>query len=402
MTRDRSFRTAAFVIVIGVLSTTLAQTGVLAALPLRNLLKNDLHLDRTASATFFFWAGIAWYVKPVFGIVTDAFPLFGTRRRSYMLVGAIFATLGWIVLTFTPRQANPMLAVIIGINVFMAIASTVTGGFMVEVAQASAASGRLTALRQFVQQACGIVTSPIAGFLASVAFAWTTMSSAAIMFLLVPVTIWFLNEPRHPPQQLGVVRDQFRNIINARTMWAAAGLMLLYYIAPGFGTAMFYRQQNDLHMTTQLQGWLGLAVSIIGVGTAVFYGWACERMNLRTLLFAAIGLSTFTTIFYIYYASIPLAFTIDTINAFGATLAELALMDLAVRATPAGSEGLGFSLMVSVRNIALFGTDVLGSKLLDDYHWHFDWLVFANAGTTAIALPFIFLLPAALVRRHDA
>lgn len=402
MTRDRSFRTATFVIVVGVLATTLAQTGVLAALPLRNLLKNELHLDRTASAEFFFWAGLAWYVKPIFGIVTDAFPLFGTRRQSYMLIGAVFGTLGWIVLTFTPHEAYAMLAVVIGINVFMAIASTVTGGFMVEVAQSSEASGRLTAVRQFVMQACGIVTSPIAGFLASIAFAWTTGASAAIMFLLVPVTIWFLNEPRHPPQPLGVVRDQFRNIVNARAMWGAAGLMLLYYAAPGFGTAMFYKQQNQLHMTTEMQGWLGLAVSIIGVGTAVLYGWACERLNLRTLLFAAIGLSTATTVLYIYYASIPLAFTIDTINAFGGTLAELALMDLAVRATPAGSEGLGFSLMVSVRNLALFGTDVLGSKLLDGYHWHFDWLVFANAGTTALALPFIFLLPAALVRRHDA
>src|SRR3954470_22340234 len=57
------------------------------------------------------------------------------------------------------------------------------------------------------------------------------------------------------------------------------------------------------------------------------------------------------------------------------TLAELALMDLAVRATPAGSEGLGFSLMVSVRNLALFGTDWFGSHLLDEYHFSFDSLV---------------------------
>ena len=55
---------AALVIVAGVLATTLAQTQVLARLPLQNLLKNELHVDRTANAAFFFWAGLAWYLSP--------------------------------------------------------------------------------------------------------------------------------------------------------------------------------------------------------------------------------------------------------------------------------------------------------------------------------------------------
>ena len=64
---------AALVIVTGVFATTLAQTQVLARLPLQNLLKNELHVDRTTNAAFFFWAGLAWYLKPLAGILTDAF-----------------------------------------------------------------------------------------------------------------------------------------------------------------------------------------------------------------------------------------------------------------------------------------------------------------------------------------
>src|SRR5271163_2353680 len=85
---DKSLIYAALVIIAGVLATTLAQTQVLARLPLQNLLKNELHLDRSANAAFFFWAGLAWYLKPLAGIVTDAFPLFGTRRRNYILLSA--------------------------------------------------------------------------------------------------------------------------------------------------------------------------------------------------------------------------------------------------------------------------------------------------------------------------
>ena len=45
---------------------------------------------------------------------------------------------------------------------------------------------------------------------------------------------------------------------------------------------------------------------------------------------------------HLFYSSAGRAQAIEGLNGFGYTLAELALMDLAVRATPAGSEGLGF------------------------------------------------------------
>src|SRR5579864_8593811 len=76
---------AAIVIVIGVIGTTLAQPQVLGRIPIQNLLKNELHEDRAANAAFFFWIGLAWYFKPFVGIVTDAFPIFGTRRKSYIV-----------------------------------------------------------------------------------------------------------------------------------------------------------------------------------------------------------------------------------------------------------------------------------------------------------------------------
>src|SRR5271166_5751926 len=147
---DRAFTYAALVIVVGVFATTLAQTQVLARLPLQNLLKNELHVDRTANAAFFFWAGLAWYLKPFAGIVTDAFPLFGNRRKSYILLSASLAALAWLALTVTPHTYRDLLFVAIIINIFMVVTSTVIGGYMVETAQATSGSGRLTAVRQFV------------------------------------------------------------------------------------------------------------------------------------------------------------------------------------------------------------------------------------------------------------
>jgi hypothetical protein len=87
-------------------------------------------------------------------------------------------------------------------------------------------------------------------------------------------------------------------------------------------------------------------------------------------------------------------------NGFFFTLAELALLDLAARATPKGCEGLGYSLMLSVRNVAVFGADVVGSHLAD-HKWAFGSLVYLNAGTTAIVLLLLPFLPAVLMRSKD-
>ncbi len=387
------------------MATTLAQPQVLARLPLQNLLKNELHVDRTANAAFFFWAGLAWYLKPFAGILTDAFPLFGSRRKSYILISATLAALSWLALIVTPHDYRKLLFVVIVINTFMVVASTVVGGYMVETAQANSGSGRLTAIRQFVQQACLIVNGPVAGYLASIAFGWTAAACGGVMFLLVPVTILFLHEQRKRSdsrQILANAREQLINIATARTMWAAAALMALFYIAPGFGTALFYKQQNDLHLTTQAQGFLQLIAGVFGVLAAVGYGILCRRLNLRSLLVGCMVVATAANLGYLFYSSPGRAQAIEGLNGFGYTLAELALMDLAVRSTPAGSEGLGFSLMVSVRNLALFGTDWFGSKLLDQYHFSFDSLVIANSATTLIAVPLVFLLPRLIVLRKDA
>lgn len=402
---NRTLTYAAIIIVAGVLATTLAQPQVLARLPLQNLLKNELHLDRSSNAAFFFWAGLAWYLKPFAGIVTDAFPLLGNRRKSYILLSATLAALAWFALTITPHTYLALLLVAIVVNVFMVVTSTVIGGFMVETAQAISGSGRLTAIRQFVQQGCLIVNGPTAGYLASIAFSWTAAACGSIMALLVPVTALFLHEQRYqtdPRQHLNNARAQLANIATARTMWAAAGLMALFYIAPGFNTALFYKQQNDLHMATQAQGFLHLISGVFGVLAAIGYGILCRRLTLRTLLAACMIFGTLANLGYLFYTSVGRAQAIEGFNGFGYTLAELVLMDLAVRATPSGSEGLGFSLMVSVRNLALFGTDWFGSRLLDHYHFSFDSLVIANSVTTAIAVPLVFLLPRIITGRRDA
>jgi MFS family permease len=402
---DRTLLLASIVIVVGVFSTTLGQTGVLARIPLQNMLKNELHVSRTAAASFMFLSGILWYFKPLAGIFTDAFPILGSRRKSYLLISTVLAVVAWLGLYFTPHQYGDLLWVCILINSFMVFASVVIGGYMVEIAQATQGSGRLTSIRQFVSLGCSLIAGPAAGYLGAIAFGWTAVACGGVMALLFPATLLFLREERRRVQTREVLVDAGRQIVRIGTaggMWAAAGISALFYVAPGLQTAVFYRQQDVLHMNTIWQGYLapvGVATGFVAVGV---YAWACRRFNFRALLIGSMLVAGLAHITLVFYTSIPNAFAFSALDGFCFTLAELAMMDLAIRVTPAGSEGLGFSLMMSARNLPLFATDVVGANLLDRLHWTFNELALSNAAVMLLAAPFVLLLPARFVRARDA
>src|SRR5436309_15601691 len=155
---------------LGAFVTTIAQPGVIGRLPLQFLLKNQLHFNAQTLAAFMVVATFAWNVKPLAGILSDAFPLFGTRRRHYMLLGASMAALCWFLLGVVPRAHGPLLLTAFGANAFMVIASIVMGGFMVEAGQKYGISGRVTSIRQALQSAVSLGNGILGGYLAAATF----------------------------------------------------------------------------------------------------------------------------------------------------------------------------------------------------------------------------------------
>jgi hypothetical protein len=403
---DRALLLAVIVVVIGVMATSLPQTQGLGVIPIRNLLKNTLHVSREASAAFVFWATIPWYFKPLVGMVQDAFPLFGTRRRSYMLVGSVLATVAWVGLDFTPLQYHAILMVNIAINTAMVIASTAVGGYMVEIARVSASSGRLTSVRNVVEQGSFVISGVGSGYLAGLNFTWTGITCGAVTFTLVPIALWCLREVPALSQTGGEVfkaaGSKLVQIGKARALWIAAAISFLFYFAPGIQTAQFYAQQNDLHLTTQQQGNLVSMGGLFGVLSAFLYGtFAAKRFTLRSLLPACIVIGASAQAGYAFYYSYAGARFIDSYNGFGYTLAEVAMMHLAVRSTPAGCEALGFALMMAVRNFGLFGGDWFGASLQDHFHIAFHALAAINGAGSLLALPVMLLLPAAVLSGKD-
>src|SRR5919201_4361253 len=60
--------------------------------------KEALGFTPAEAAGIAFWLGLPWSMKMVAGVASDVYPIFGSRRSAYLLVGAAASFLGYVLM----------------------------------------------------------------------------------------------------------------------------------------------------------------------------------------------------------------------------------------------------------------------------------------------------------------
>jgi predicted MFS family arabinose efflux permease len=335
---------------------------------------------------------------------TDAIPLMGTRRRHYLLLGVGGGGLFWLLLGIVPQTYHALLVTYTFFYVTVVLTSTSLGGRMVEVSREYLAAGRLTAQRIGTFKIAAVTGGIVGGWLASKAFGLTTGISASLHFMLFAFLYRRMKEPptaRKTTVFLGEVSEVFRKLIGSKVLMSAAGMVILIAASPGFGTPLFFYQTNSLHFSKPFVGFLTSWNAAFGIVGAWIYYLTCRRLPVQVLLYTCVVVHALGTITFLSYHSHTSSIVITALAGISGTMAMLPVYDLAARATPAGAEAIGYAVMMSVWNFTNAFSDWTGSKLFDRWKLTFHSLVWLNAGTTALVLFVIPLLPAALLRAKD-
>src|ERR1700689_4174341 len=91
----------------------------------------------TAFVTVF---NLPWIIKPVYGLVSDFVPLFGYRRKSYLIIANVAAIAGYFWVTRLTASSDLLIALLLTAYA-MAISSTLCGAVLVENGQRLHQSG---------------------------------------------------------------------------------------------------------------------------------------------------------------------------------------------------------------------------------------------------------------------
>jgi MFS family permease len=293
-----------FAIVYTVEGIGQAKVGVIWQ-PLTHYLKETQNWDPVQIAASLAVLDVPWVIKPLYGMVSDFLPLFGYRRRSYLLVantGAVAAFL-WTAQVLAP---GPIVFALLLTSIAMAASSTVCGALLVENGQRHNASAAFINQQWLWFNVAVMVASLAGGELIEVMSPAGALHAAALIAAAAPLAVVassiVLVDEQHAAINLDELRRTlrgFRDTFRSRTLWLVAAFLFLYYFSPGFVTPLYFYMTDSLRFS---QGLIGVLSSVSAVGWIVgglLYPYLLRGMTTFALLNLSILAGTLTTLAYL-------------------------------------------------------------------------------------------------------
>jgi MFS family permease len=375
------------------------QVGGLIAQPLSYYLK-EVHgwtpLQVTAYLAIF---NFPWIVKPVYGALSDFVPLFGFRRKPYLLAANLVAigAFLWATQLTVPGQ----LVWALQLTAYaMAISSTVCGAVLVENGQRLGESGRFVNQQWLWFNFAALIASILGGQLAQRLPPASALHAAAAILAMAPVAVLFgaifLIPEKKARIDVPALRATFGSVVAAfrkRELWVIGIFLFVYYFSPGLSTPLYYVMTDSLNFSQSYIGILGSIASAGWIVGALLYRRLFGEMSTKRLLQLSIALGTLTTAAYLLLANEVSAAILSFCSGFSAMLATVATVTLAADYCPPRSEGFSFAVMMSLINLATASADIVGSFFFQHlFHHRLAPLIVVSAAFTAFAFVLVPLL----------
>jgi len=373
----------------------IAEPGAgLASQPLFFLLKDTLRLSAAQTATFLAVVAVAWNIKPAYGLVSDLFPLFGYRRKSYLLLTSGMAALAWFLLGSRETYLYiPTLLLLVLCGLGLAFSDVLCDAVMVETGKPLGMTGRFQSIQWGAINLASVLAGVGGGWLsAHAAYQHVFRLVAAFPLITLCATAFCVDEAPSRYTR-GAWRDTTTAIgtaLGSRPLWVAAGFIFLWNFSPSFGVPLEYHFVDALGFSKVFLGTLsslGSAGAIVG---AAVFGRLCRGLALTRLLNLSVGLGVIATLAYLLLAGPWSAALLAVVTGGISMVAALATYDLAARSCPERAEGTFFAALMSIANLGTAGSAFVGGRL-------YDWLglgplILVSAAATAacwLIVPFI-------------
>ncbi|KAJ3669910.1 hypothetical protein LUZ60_010234 [Juncus effusus] len=339
-------------------------------------LKDDLHLDPAETAVISGVSSLPWLIKPLYGFISDSVPLFGYRRRSYLILSGLLGALSWSLMAgLVDGKYGAAFCILLG-SLSVAFSDVVVDSMVVERArgESQSVSGSLQSLCWGSSAFGGIVSAYFSGSLVDtygVRFVFGVTSFLPLMTSAVAILV---NETRAAPSLSGRASTSNPGFIegskqHVKQLWSAVKqpniflptlFIFLWQATPQSDSAMFYFITNKLGFTPEFLGRVKLVTSIASLLGVGLYNTFLKTVPLRkiflftTILGSALGMTQVLLV-----TGLNRQFGIsDEWFAIGDSLiitvlgqaSFMPVLVLAARLCPVGMEATLFATLMSISN----------------------------------------------------
>ncbi|KAL2469885.1 Folate-biopterin transporter 1 [Abeliophyllum distichum] len=398
----------------------------LSRLAVNFYLKDDLHLDPAETAIITGVSSLPWLVKPLYGFISDSFPLFGYRRRSYLVLSGLLGALSWTLMaTFADSKYDVAFCILLG-SLSVAFSDVVVDSMVVERArgESQSMSGSLQSLCWGSSAFGGIVSSYFSGsFVGAYGVRFVFGLTALLPLITSAVAVLVKEQPVRGPgrgQSLLLSSSGFGESAKQSIMqlWDAVKqpnvflptlFIFLWQATPQSDSAMFYFTTNKLGFTPEFMGrvkFVTSVASLIGVG---LYNGFLKKVPLQriflvtTCIGSALGMTQVLLV-----TGLNRQFGIsDEWFAIGDSLiitvlgqaSFMPVLVLAAKICPQGMEATLFATLMSISNAGSVLGGLIGAGLTqvfgvtkDNYDNLVFLIVLCNL-SSLLPLPLLGLLP---------
>ncbi|OEU12222.1 BT1-domain-containing protein [Fragilariopsis cylindrus CCMP1102] len=382
------------------------------------LLKDELHLGPAELSALSGIFTLPWTVKPIYGFLSDGFPLFGYRRRSYLILAGVtgcfsYSAVGhnfWGLLDNvnnvgdgSSTMVSYTIAALVLSSACIAVSDVVADGIVVQKTRESAKTdpslaGGLQSLCWGSAAVGGLLSAYFSGSLLEVMKPQDVFSLTAILPLLVAL---IANDFIDIQSQI----ESLWNAIKQPAIYKPALFIFLWQSTPTSDGAMLFFQTENLGFGPEFLG----RVRLLGAFSSLFGIWLyntyLKNKSIKDILFWAtiisfpLGLLDLVLITHANrLIGIPdnwFIFGDDVVLSVLGEIAFLPTLVLAARICPIGVEAVLFATLMSINNGAgVVGTEIgaLLTKALGVTESNFDnlWLLSLICNLTSL-YPLLFI-----------
>jgi len=348
-------------------------------------LKDELHLSPSETALILSISQAPWLVKPLWGFLSDSVPIFGYRRKSYLMICGAIGCLGWSSMaTWVDAPATAVVAFTLG-SLSIAFSDVLIDSIVVTKARGEeqGVSGSLQSLCWGSVAIGSIVSSYFSGSLIESYGSRFVFGATAVFPLLIAGASTLVQEKPVPKSEL-MSRDsiftdfktmtgKLFQVAKRRDIWAPAFFVFLWQATPSAGTAMFYFNTNELGFNPEFLGRVAFLRAFAALGGVALYNGYLKRVPLKKMFLWTSILGTAlgsTQLLLVSRMNLELgisdklfALTDTAVLTVLGEVSFLPVLVLAAKICPEGVEATFFAALMSLFNAGGVTSEFLGAGL---------------------------------------
>lgn len=387
------------VLMYSALGISCAQFGIVGQ-PLRYYLMDGLGLDAAQIGIALSVLMLPWIAKPFYGIISDLVPLFGYRRKSYLVAANLIGAGAFLGVTMTTSSLSGVL-IFLGANaVAMAVVTALMVAAAVEIGRDSGKVRHYVSVQELAFYAASVIVSTGAGLLCQSLQPEMALKTAALISVVPPICVSLLIVSLLQERQTCFNRRTVNNTtsqlllaLRSRSLWIVLVLTVCWTFSPALGVPLYVFESKSLAFSQATIGHLASCTSIgmiIGAVLSGLFVSKLDRMKQALLCGVLLPLSTLS---YLLLSHPGGAIAIEIFRGASTLISTICLYGLAADFCPRGAEAAVMSVLVAVLNCTSNASNFFGGHLFTHVLDNFQTLVTISAVPTILSFFLLLCLP---------